>query len=390
MMTLSSWANTLTLKVCESIILHNFKSANLKALNNNIKRIFMRKLSVLNLAVFSLVTSILAPVTLANEGANVAEQAIAQKVLVSSAEQLLFYPKHNASAVANSLNHAQVPSQISAQVLSVPVTLGTKVQKGQVLVELDCQKNTIVLAHLQAQLSVAKVQYELAERQLKRTNSLHSNKNVGEAELDNSQVNVSISKLRMKEATANVNTGKLATNRCQVKAPFDGMISARFISEGDYVNIGQSLVKVVEQNNIQIEAQIPLHQLANLSKGTQYQFLTNGLSHSLVLKNIVEYIEPNSRSQIATFTLVNSQVVAGTEGTISWQSPLSYLPAHLLTQRQGEYGIFIVEDNKAQFVAVPHAQEGRPFRLSLTGNSQIIVDGRHRVKNGSLVSSLAK
>jgi hypothetical protein len=125
-----------------------------------------------------------------------------------------------------------------------------------------------------------------------------------------------------------------------------------------------------------------------LGKGTAYQFIVNDVSHALTLKNIVEYIEPNSRSQIVTFGLVNSQVVAGTEGLVSWQSPLSYLPAHLLTQRKGKYGIFIVEDNKAHFIAVPHAQEGRPFRLSLAGNSQIIVDGRHRVKNGSLVNAL--
>ena len=104
----------------------------------------MRYFSSTNLAVLSLCASIFSSITLANENDTQVEKDLAQQVVVSSAKQLLFYPKHNASAIAKSLNHAQVPSQISAQVLSVPVALGSKVKKGQVLVKLDFQKHKII------------------------------------------------------------------------------------------------------------------------------------------------------------------------------------------------------------------------------------------------------
>jgi len=313
-----------------------------------------------------------------------------QKVSTAQAKNLFFYPQKNATAVAKALNHTNVPSQIAAQVNSIKVQRGDAVSKGQLLVKLDCQNNELSLAHARSVWSTAKAQLSLSQRNLQRTMRLHKNKNIGEAELDNSQVAVEVNTLKVAELNVNVLTQKLAVKRCDIYSPFDGIITKRLVSEGDYVATGLTLLSVVQKNNVEIQAQVPVSQLSDLVNGQQYQFINNDLSVDITLNNIVEFIESNSQSQIVSFSVPSDSIMAGAQGTINWHSKYAFLPAHLLTQRKNQYGIFIVDNNKAKFIEVNSAQEGRPFMLSLDGSSQIIIDGRHRVSNDELVSPVAE
>lgn len=310
----------------------------------------------------------------------------AQKVSTAQAKELLFYPQQNATAVAKPLNHCKVPTQISAQVVSIPVQRGDLVSEGQLLVKLDCQDKELALVHARSQWSIAKAQLTLSQRNLKRAISLRKNINIGKAELDRSQVDVDVAELKVLELNTNMMSQKLAVQRCDITSPFDGIVTKRLASVGDYVAIGQALLSVVEQNNIDIQAQVPLSQLTNLVNGTQYQFISNGQTVDIKLKNIVKFIEANSQSQIVSFSVPSNTVIAGAEGMVNWRTQGPYFPAHLLTQRKEQYGIFIVAQDKAKFIVVENAQEGRPFHLSVDDNSQIIIDGRHRISNDDLVT----
>ncbi|MCJ8318813.1 MAG: efflux RND transporter periplasmic adaptor subunit [Colwellia sp.] len=313
-----------------------------------------------------------------------------QKVSTAQAKELFFYPQKNATAVAKALNHTNVPSQIPAQVNSIAVQRGESVSKGQLLVELDCQNNELSLAYASSVWSTAKVQLSLSQRNLQRAMRLHKNKNIGEAELDNSQVAVEVATLKVAELNVNVKTNKLAVQRCNIYSPYDGIITKRLVSEGDYVATGQTLLSVVQKNSIEIQAQVPVSQLNDLVNGQRYQFINNDISVDITLKNVVEFIETNSQSQIVSFSVAHDSVISGAEGMINWHSPVTFLPAHLLTQRKNQYGIFIVNNKKAKFITVDSAQEGRPFKLSLDDSSQIIIDGRHRVSDGEAVSFVAE
>ena len=149
--------------------------------------------------------------------------------------------------------------------------------------------------------------------------------------------------------------------------------------------------------------------MSNFRQAGQYHFISHGEKHPINLKNIVSFVTRNSRSQVVTFSIDNNlkghigktdkatvtvngnqRILAGMNGMVSWQSKRNFLPAHLLTQRKGRLGIFVtekkVEQTLAKFIELPNAQEGRPFELVIDKAQDIIVDGRHRVNIGSLVT----
>lgn len=320
---------------------------------------------------------------------------ITQKVTLERAKQLLFYPEQKATALSVAINHAQLAAQISAQVVTINVQLGSRVEQDQVLVHLDCQDKQTHLTMKKSQQVVANAQLFLAKRNFERAIPLKKNRHIGAAELDESKANVTMAEENLHQVNNNEKAARLAVQRCNVVAPFSGMVSERLVSVGDYVNTGQPLLALLQQNNIEIVAEIPLTKMASLRQAASYSFISYGKKHPLELKNIVDFVSANSRSQVVTFTLKNQpnnhnseRILAGMNGMISWQSKRRFLPAHLLTQRDGHYGIFISEvqgeQTVAKFITLPHAQEGRPFELNIgqqgiTENSELIIDGRHRV-----------
>ncbi|MBU2892086.1 efflux RND transporter periplasmic adaptor subunit [Colwellia sp. D2M02] len=318
-----------------------------------------------------------------------------QKVTVAQASSLLFYPEKKATALVSSINHAKVPAQIAAQVLSVNVQLGSSVNQGQVLVNLDCQDKTIYLAKQKSQLATTQAQLQLAKRNFERSVQLKKDGHIGEAELDESEIKVTVTQEQVNQVIQEKKSAELAVQRCQVVAPFNGMVTERMVNEGDYVNTGDPLVKVLEQDNLEIAAQIPIDQMKSLAQAGAYYFINNESKYPINIKHVVNFVASNSRSQVVTFTISPKEheaILAGMNGMVSWQSKRSYLPAHLLTQRHGQYGIFVVtkkagtEVNTAKFIALPNAQEGRPFELVLDNNQTVIVDGRHRVNDGMAVT----
>ncbi len=317
-----------------------------------------------------------------------------QKVTVELAEKVLFFPEEKATALARSINHAQVPAQISAQVNKINVHQGSRVVKDQLLVELDCQGNRIRMHQAKSRVAISEAQLEQGRRNLTRLKKLHVSKNIGEAELDNSELQVRVVKQQLLQAKAGKDATALAVARCQVRAPYDGMVTLRLVNEGDYVNSGTPLIKLLDNNSLEIEAQIPVEKINRFKEAVNYQFDNHRHSYPVNIKNIVEFIEKNSRSQLVTFHIspqkgTSHKVLAGMSGMLKWRAKLSYYPPHLLTQRYGRYGIFIIEKQAqqtiARFVEVPHAQEGRPFMFDLAKETQIIIDGRHRILPDSTV-----
>jgi RND family efflux transporter MFP subunit len=318
---------------------------------------------------------------------------------------LIFYPEKKATALVKPINHALVPAQISAQVSHVNVLIGEKVKSGQVLVNLDCQDKDIVLARQESQYALSQAKLEFAQRNYDRSLQLKKNKNIGEADIDASKVEVTIAKETVAHVLLDRESASLSVSRCKILAPFDGIVTQRMISEGDFVNVGQGIIQVLQLNNLEVEAQIPLEKLKDFQQASKYYFI-NGLNQTpLKLNNIVDFIAMNSQSIIVTFSTFNdnnnainktptnntAKLVAGLNGMVGWHSKQGFLPAHLLTQRNGQYGIFIIESDKsnkqkvAKFIPIPKAQEGRPFNLEMPKDTKVIVDGRHRVNHEALV-----
>ena len=153
---------------------------------------------------------------------------------------------------------------------------GARVSAGTVLARVND-------ADLQAQLQQQKVQLELATKTEERLRKLLAVNGVDQAAYDAalSQVNL---------YNANINVLRAQIDKTVIKAPFDGKLGLRLVSEGAYVSTSTVIGTLQETNKVKIDFSIPESYEKLVKLGQTLQIRTNTSSDEL--QATVSAVEP--------------------------------------------------------------------------------------------------
>jgi RND family efflux transporter MFP subunit len=314
----------------------------------------------------------------------------AKLVTVQQAKSLMLYPERNASAQVVALNKSNIPAEISALLTKLTVNVGDEVKQGQLLAQLDCYNTELLFSAEQAQDQLLTSQLRFAERELSRGIKLAKQKNIGEVELDRRQTTIKEVQAQALAQQSRLSLAEKNVSRCQIQAPFSGIVTKRLVAEGEMLVIGQPVVELLQQNNLQVSGKISLNDQVSFLAANQYIFSVDEKDYPLALRTLIPLIEKNTRSREARFNFIEQSAVAGSSGRLRWVSAVAHLPAHLLQSRQGKNGYFILNKNTAQFIAVAEAEEGRPIPYTLQANQLLIIDGRLGLLDGEKVTLKSK
>ncbi len=309
-------------------------------------------------------------------------------VTVSPASSLVFFPGRNAPAKTESLNQSMVPAQIGAVVNQIKVKVGDIIKPGQTVAQLDCRVSKQNLATQQAQQMQLQHRNEYAQRQLKRGKELKTHKSIGEAEFDNLKTDLAIAHAQTLAQKAVLDSAILKVQHCNITAPYSGMVIKRIANVGEMLNIGSPVLEMIELNNLEVSAEISLLDSLSFTQASTFYFETSGRKYQLNKRILLPVVTNETRAREARLNFVNQSALPGVTGRLFWESPQGHLPAHLLQERNGVYGVFILQDKHVRFIEIDDAQEGRPIPLtdqSQWHNRQIIIDGRHGLINNQQV-----
>lgn len=155
---------------------------------------------------------------------------------------------------------AQIRAEIAGQVREILFNEGERVTRGQVLVKIDDSE-------LVAQAAQATAAFRLAELNLERTENLAKNNLISQAEADGVRSEYASSK-----AALAVLRTRLA--KTQLKAPFDGIASARSVSLGDYVSssaANPAITTINDLSRLKIDFQVPERYLDKVKPGSAFR-----------------------------------------------------------------------------------------------------------------------
>jgi RND family efflux transporter MFP subunit len=311
-------------------------------------------------------------------------------ITAKEACELIVYPAKNAPAEVVALNVSKIPSELSARLVSLKVIVGDIVKKDQVLAELDCEQHNLLFNVEQARYQQLSHQVAFQENELIRGNKLFKQRNIGEAELDLRKVTMQNVNAQLVAQQASLSLAELNVSHCHIKAPFAGVVTQRLSNEGEMILVGEAVVELLQQNNNEISANIPLSDTTSFNNAASYQLMIGDISYPLSFRAMLPLVKEHSGSREVRLVFnanavnhnainknKNIELIPGEIGRLTWQSPTAFLPAHLLQSRQDTNGFFVIENNRARFIKVPKAEEGRPIPYYLDHKQLIIVEGRH-------------
>lgn len=292
---------------------------------------------------------------------------------------------------------------IVADVAEVPVRDGMLVKAGDLLIKLDDQEILLTVkqrqadvAELNAQIIAENNRYAsdqvalkeeqqlltIAENGVQRQATLQASKLVAQerydaAESQRAQTALSVNarkltladhpsrlaqlKARLTRAETLLSDALLDAERSRIKAPFDGVITSVSVSPGERVQIGQALVSLYDNHNMELHAQIPdryvneIRSALTTGKIIRAQATRFGQTHDLVLQRLSGQIKTGSGGINGIFIPTESSQNFVLNNAIEISVNLPALENSISLPLSAVYGsdrIYRVEDGRLQAINI--------------------------------------
>ncbi|MBT3359188.1 MAG: efflux RND transporter periplasmic adaptor subunit [Rhodospirillales bacterium] len=305
----------------------------------------------------------------------------------------------------------------SGTVTGIQADEGDRVNKGAVLANLDTSILKARRHELNAQLAQTRATYQEIEARLdyaratvKRRDGLMRNAHVSRQSYDEARFDerALTAKLKANEATvaavrAEINALAVQLDRSRIVAPFKGTVVARHADEGTAVNAGTPLLRLIEDDALEVRIGVSGAVAETLEPGQVYDIRIGERAYPAVLRVVLPTVEPETRTVPVVLLLGDfntSKPRSGQLATLEIRRQIAergfWLPVSALTGgRRGLWSVYVVTptDNadgtlrvERRDVQIIHGESERVFvRGTLRDGERAVATGMHRLVPGQTV-----
>lgn len=192
--------------------------------------------------------------------------------------------KQDIRAQLSAVTYTSIASELSAKIKELPFKEGQAFKVGQVLVVFDCTTQ-------QAQFQKTKAVLSIAERNYQTNQKLLALGSVGRIEYENSYSEFLKTKAENDELAS-------VLARCNVLAPYSGMIVEQKVRAQQFVQAGQPLLDILDKSSLELEFVAPSKWSPWLTEGYKFQITLDetGKSYPAKITRVNGKIDPVSQT----------------------------------------------------------------------------------------------
>lgn len=275
-----------------------------------------------------------------------------------------------------------ISSKTSNVVTAVHFGDGQRVNRGQLLVQLDD-------AQTRADVAAAEAAVAESERLFNRSRELMATEALSKAQFD------------QLDATLKANRAKLASAQARladtvIRAPFSGRVGLRRVSVGTLISPGDVITTLDDTSVIKLDFSVPENFLSTLREGLLVRATApafSGRSFTGKVASIDSRVDMNTRAVTVRALLANEDgaLRPGMFLNVSLandERETLVIPEQALTPEAERQYVFVVADGKAQRREVRIGSR-RPGSVEvvagLNAGEQVVVEGTQKVRDGTPV-----
>ena len=175
--------------------------------------------------------------------------------------------------------------EVSGRVARINFRDGDRVQRGQLMVQLDDELPRAQVAQAQAELSIARANH-------KRNQDLVAQNFISQRSVDESGASLQVAEAKLALARAQA-------DRLRILAPFDGIAGLRSINVGDYLKDGADIVNIEDLDAILVDYRLPERFQTKVRKGQVAMVAIDALpgrKFTAVVQAVDPLVDANGRS----------------------------------------------------------------------------------------------
>jgi RND family efflux transporter MFP subunit len=171
---------------------------------------------------------------------------------------------------------ADLRAEVGAIVLQVLKENGEMVKKGDVLLRLDETSIRDSLTSAEEATRAAEQTLAQTQRMYERQKTLLASGMVSTTALEDAEVRRNNAQSDVAAAKSRSVAARQQLTRTLVRAPFDGIVSERKVSNGDTAQVGKELIKVIDPSSMRFEGMVSADKIGVVKIGQPVLFRVNG------------------------------------------------------------------------------------------------------------------
>jgi len=269
--------------------------------------------------------------------------------------------------------------EISGRVTGVFFQEGSRIAKGTLMLKIDDRE-------LQAQQKRKELEEKLASDEERRERSLFDIKAISQEEYDKT-----LNTLRLIQADKEVIESQIG--KTEIRAPFNGVVGLRYVSEGGFVSPDMLAATVQELDPMKVEFSVPEKYAKEIRSGIEVLVRAGDSDedHKGVIYASETKIDPNTRTIKARGKIPNAQgaLIPGSfakvEITLAELPDAIVIPSGAVIPELNGEKVFICVNGKAKPVSIKtgiRTEKSIQIVEGLAVNDTLIVTGLLQLANG--------
>jgi len=266
----------------------------------------------------------------------------------------------------------EVAAKSTGAVEHFAVEVGDTVDEGDLLARLDTETLRLEvdlaeseMQQQQAALEEARSRLALSEQALRRLAGLRRSAAFSQASYDDAAEEVtgyshavSVAQASLASAESRLSLAQTALRDAAIRAPYPGVVTERHTEVGAYISKGASVVSLLNNLDLEVEADIPFDLVDGLDTGVVVRVtLDNAIAADAVVRAIVPAENARTRTRLARFTLppeITAENALAANQSVTLHLPdgpetrVLTVPKDAVIAKPSGAMVFVVEDGTAQ------------------------------------------
>ncbi|SMC33258.1 efflux RND transporter periplasmic adaptor subunit [Sporomusa malonica] len=291
---------------------------------------------------------------------------------------------------------SQLAFQVSGKIIKRNVQLGTTVNAGDVLMQIDPRDLQQNVSSSSAQVSSAESQLKLAESNLQRYRQLLETGAISRAQFDQYTNSYEVALAAVRQASAQYAQGSNQLDYSLLRADKPGVVTSITAEMGQVVTAGQTVITVVQDGEREVEISVPENRLEELRKAGQVK-VTFWALPNVTVNGAIREIAPMADQATRTFkvrvSLVNppAEIKLGMTAAVTVANstqPQITVPLTAVYQDGDTPKVWVIKEDTLTLCPIQTGGLGNGTIQVLSGLQQgerIVIAGVHKLKEGQKV-----
>ena len=223
----------------------------------------------------------------------------------------------DAAGTAEPLQQATLSTKIMGTVTAVLVHEGDVVRARQTLVRIDARELGAKSAQVAASVAEAEAMQRDAATQANRIRALYADSAATRAQLDAVETGLARAEAALRSARAAAAELGAVSSYAEIRAPFAGIVTRRFVDPGAFAAPGAPLVAVQDASQLRLTVSAAPDVASGLRRGETVPATIEGRPMSAVIEGVVPAMAGNLYTINARVPNPNAAILAGSTATLA-------------------------------------------------------------------------